>query len=146
MRKSILIIALFVFTLSTVNATNNKTLNTSTEAVELTKDNLTKVYDWTVKTNKGSYAGTSPSLEDANRMIALSTSGEIILEKSIVSFYMLKSEVNKEESRNYFWEVEYTNGYAKGYSSSKSYAEKMIALAASGNVVTSKIIISQPSK
>ncbi|WP_418512948.1 hypothetical protein [Corallibacter sp.] len=145
MKNSILIIATVVFTFLNVNATNEKMiLNTSNEVIEITKDKIVKVYDWTVKTNKGTYSGTSLNLEHANNMITLVSAGEIILEKKVESFFMLNSEVKNKEKRNYFWEVTSTKGYAKGYSSSEKDAHKMIKLVASGDIITSKIIFSQP--
>ncbi|MGS2761899.1 hypothetical protein [Sinomicrobium sp. M5D2P9] len=144
MKNSILIIATAVFTFLNVNAANKKmTLNTSTEVTEITKDRITKVYDWSVKTDKGMYKGTSPNPEHANNMIAMVSRGEFIIEKEIVSFYVPENEAKNKEKRNYFWEVETATGYAKGYASTEDYAYKMIALVASGEIIMSKIIFSQ---
>lgn len=145
MKKSILIIATVALSILNVNATNEKTtLNTSSEVVEITKNNIAQVFDWNVETNKGKYSGTSLSLENAKKMIALSSSGEIVLTKKIQSYLVLKSEVNAK--RNYFWEVETDSGHAKGYASSLDYANKMIQLVASSDAIISKIIISQPQQ
>lgn len=145
MRKSILIIATVAFSILNINAANGKsTLNTSTEVVALTKENIAQVFDWKVETNKGIYSGTSLSFENAKEMIALSSSGEIVLGTEIQSYLVLKSEISTK--RNYFWEVETATGLAKGYASSEAYAHKMIALVASGDAVVSKIIISQPQQ
>uniref|UniRef100_UPI0040478611 hypothetical protein n=1 Tax=Mariniflexile sp. TaxID=1979402 RepID=UPI0040478611 len=145
MKKSILIIATVALSISNVNAANEKTtLNTSTEVVTLTRDIMAQVFDWKVETDKGVYSGTSLSLESAKEMIALSSSGEIVLGTEIQSYLVLRSEVNAP--RNYFWEVETATGFAKGYASSEDYANKMIALVASGDAVISKIIISQPQQ
>ncbi|CAH8281296.1 hypothetical protein EV196_101377 [Mariniflexile fucanivorans] len=145
MKNSILIIATVAFSILNINATNeNKTLNTSTEVVTLTKENIAQVFDWKVETDKGIYSGTSLSLENAEKMMALSSSGEIVLGSEIKSYLVLKSEINS--NRNYFWEVETETGSAKGYASSEDYAHKMIALVASGDAVVSKIIISQPQQ
>ncbi|MEP3838349.1 MAG: hypothetical protein ABJM36_11915 [Algibacter sp.] len=147
MRKSILIIATVALSILNVNATNEKTTsNTSIEVVEITKSHIAQVFDWKVKTNKGTYAGTALSLESAKRMIALSSAGEIVKDKIITSFLMLKSEANQNAKRNYFWEVKTESGRAKGYSSSEAYAHKMIELVASGDAIVSKIIISQPQQ
>ncbi|MEN3323524.1 hypothetical protein VP395_07280 [Mariniflexile soesokkakense] len=144
-KKSILIIATVAFSILNLNATNEKTpLNTSTEVVTLTRDNIAQVFDWKVETDKGIYSGTSLTLKSANEMIALSSSGEIILGTEIQSYLVLKSEVNAQ--RKYFWEVETATGSAKGYSSSENYANKMIALVSSGDPIVSKIIISQPQQ
>ncbi len=144
-KKSILIIATVAFSILNLNATNeNKTLNTSTEAVTFTKDHIAQVFDWKVETDKGVYSGTSLTLESAKEMIALSSSGEMILGTEIQSYLVLKSEVNTQ--RNYFWEVETTTGSAKGYASSEDYANKMIQLVASGDAIVSKLIISQPQQ
>ena len=144
-KKSILIIATVAFSILNINATNEKSpLNTSNEVVTFTKENIAQVFDWKVETNKGSYSGTSLSLESAKEMIALSSSGEIVLGTEIQSYLVLKSEINT--NRNYFWEVETATGSAKGYASSEDYANKMIQLVASGDAVVSKIIISQPQQ
>lgn len=145
MRKSILIIATVALSIISVNATNEKTtLNTLTDVVTLTRNNIAQVFDWKVETNKSVYSGTSLTLENAKRMIALSSSGERIKGVEITSYFVLKSEVNAK--RNYFWEVETKTGFAKGYASSEDYANKMIALVASGDAVVSKKIISQPQQ
>ena len=145
MKKSILIIATVAFSILNINATNETTaLNTSTEVATLTRDNIAQVFDWKVETDKGIYSGTSLTLESAKEMIALSSSGEIVLGTEIQSYLVLKSEVNAQ--RNYFWEVETATGSAKGYASSENYANKMIQLVASGDAIISKIIISQPQQ
>tara|TARA_R110002049_G_scaffold209510_3_gene380407 strand:- start:589 stop:1077 length:489 start_codon:yes stop_codon:yes gene_type:complete len=144
-KKSILIIATVALSILNVNATNEKTiLNISTEVVEITKNNIAQVFDWNVETNKGAYSGTSFSLENAKKMIALSSSGEIVLAIKIQSYLVLKTEVMVK--RNYFWEVETASGRAKGYTSTEDYAHKMIQLVASGDAIVSKIIISQPQQ
>jgi hypothetical protein len=143
MKKSILIIATVALSILNINATNEKkTLNTSTEVTTITRDNIAQVFDWKVETDKGIYSGTSLTLESAKKMIALSSSGEIVLGSEIQSYLVLKSEVNTQ--RNYFWEVETATGTAKGYASSEDYANRMIQLVASGDAIVSKIIISQP--
>ena len=144
-KKSILIIATVALSIANINATNKKmTFNTSTEGVTLTKNNIAQVFEWKVETDKGMYAGTSLSFENAKQMIALSSSGEIIKGTEITSYFVMKSDLNTNEKRNYFWEVETATGKAKGYASSEDYANKMIQLVASGDAIVSKIIISQP--
>lgn len=144
MKKSIFIIATVVLSMLNLNATNNnKHINTLNEVV-ITKHNIAQVFEWKVETTKGKYSGTSLSLEQAKKMIALSSSGEIVTGTEIKSFFVLKSEINAK--RNYFWEVKTATGTAKGYSSSEAYAHKMIALVASGDAIVSKIIISQPQQ
>ena len=145
MRKSILIIGTVVLSVLNINATNaNKNLNTLKEVVEITKNNIAQVFEWKVETTKSTYSGTSLSLEQAKKMIALSSSGEVVTGKEIKSYFVLKSEVNNTEKRNYFWEVKTVSGSAKGYSSSEAYAHKMIELVASGDAIVEKMIISQP--
>ena len=145
MKKSILIIATVALSMLNVNATNeNKTLNTSTEIAPITKDNIAQVFEWHVETTQGSYSGTSLSLESAKEMMKLSSAGEVVTGTQITSYFVLKSEMNA--NKNYFWEVETATGSAKGYASSEDYANKMIALVASGDAVVSKIIISQPQQ
>lgn len=145
MKKSILIIATVALSIINVNATNEKkTLYTSNEVATISRDNIAQVFDWKVETDKGIYSGTSLTLESAKQIIALSSSGEIVLGSEIQSYLVLKSEVNAQ--RNYFWEVETATGSAKGYASSEDYANRMIQLVASGDAVISKIIISQPQQ
>jgi len=146
MKKSILIIATVALSILNINAANEKRpLNTSTEVVEITKNNIAQVFEWNVETTKGTYSGTSLSFESAKKMIALSSSGEVVIGTEIMSFFVLKSEINNTK-RNYFWEVETVSGRAKGYSSTEAYANKMIQLVASGDAIVSKKIISQPQQ
>jgi hypothetical protein len=145
MKKSILIIATVALSMLNVNAANeNKTLNASTEIATVSKDNIAQIFEWQVETTKGVYSGTSLSLESAKEMMKLSSSGEVVTGTQITSYFVLKSEMNT--NRNYFWEVETETGSAKGYASSEDYANKMIALVASGDAIVSKIIISQPQQ
>lgn len=145
MKKSILIIATVAFSIVNINATNeNKTFNASNEVVNITKDHIAQVFEWKVETTKATYSGTSLSLEKAEEMIKLSSSGEVVTGTEITSYLVLRSELNAK--RNYFWEVETETGSAKGYASSEAYANKMIALVASGDAIVSKIIISQPQQ
>lgn len=147
MKNSILIIATVVLSILNMNATNEKmTITTCIEAVDITKNHIAQIFDWEVKTNKGIYAGSALSLENAKQMIALSSSGEIVKDKKITSYLMLKSEANNNANRNYFWEVKTPTGFAKGYASTLAYANKMIQLIASGDAVVDKKIISQPQQ
>ncbi|WP_345005119.1 hypothetical protein [Snuella lapsa] len=147
MRKSILIIATVALSIVNLNATNNKKpLAISIEATTITKSHIAQVFEWEVKTNKGTYSGTTLSLQKAKQMIALSSSGEIVKNKKITSYFILKNELNSTNKRNYFWEVKTATGFAKGYASNEAYAKKMIQLVASGDVIVSKIIISQPQQ
>lgn len=143
MKKSILSIAMVAFSILCIKATeNNKIFNTLNEVVTISKENMVQVFDWNVTTNKSTYSGTSLNLEHANKMIALVSADEVVLEKKIESFYMLNYEAEDNSNRLYFWEVESTYGYAKGFSSSEDDANRMIQLIAKGEIVTSKVIIS----
>lgn len=147
MRKSILIIGAVVLSILNTNATNeNKNLNASNEVVEITRNNIAQIFEWKVETDKGTYAGTAFSLRQAKRMMSLASSGEVVKGKEIRSYYVTKSDANKAERRNYFWEVETATGKAKGYSSTEAHAKKMIELVASGDAIVNKIIISQPQQ
>ena len=147
MKNSILIIGTVVLSILNMNATNEKmTSNTSIEVVEITKNHIAQVFDWEVKTNKGIYAGTALSLEQANKMIALTSGDEIVKDKKITSYLMIESEAKSNTNRNYFWEVKTVSGFAKGYASTEAYAHKMIQLVASGDAVVDKKIISQPQQ
>lgn len=146
-KKSILIIGTVALSILNSHATTlTPNPNTTTISVDITNENLVKVYDWKVETNKGLYSGTSLSVEDAKRMIFLTSSGEIIRAFQIESYFVLKMEAKNNSKRNYFWEVETATGYAKGYSSTEAYAHKMMQLVASGDAIVSKKIISQPQQ
>jgi hypothetical protein len=146
MRKSIFTIAILALSFVNVNATEVTTTSNNTEISTLTKNDLTEVYDWSVKTTQGEYSGTSSSLQDAEKMIRLVTVGEVILDKKIESFYQVIAEKNDKTLRLYFWEVESATGKAKGFSSSEKQAQRMLQLVSSGDVVSSKIIIAADYK
>ncbi|AUP78969.1 hypothetical protein [Flavivirga eckloniae] len=146
-KKSLLVIGTVVLSILNTHATTLvSNFNTTTIHADITNESLIKVYDWNVETNKGSYSGTSPSVEDAKRMILLTSSGEIVKASKIESYFVLKTEAKNNSKRNYFWEVKTVSGYAKGYSSSKTYAYKMMQLVASGDAIVSRKIISQPQQ
>lgn len=142
MRKSILTLAIVALSFSTIKATEvTSTSNTiSAATATLTLNDLTEVYDWSVKTAQGNYSGTSNTLEEAQKMIDLVCVGEIILDKKIESFFQVKSENNNKTLRLFFWEVETSTGNAKGFSSSESQAKKMIELVSTGDILNFKII------
>ncbi|MCX7547077.1 hypothetical protein OS188_03830 [Xanthomarina sp. F1114] len=143
MRNSLVIIAVVALSIIQVNATDKKPIvNTSNKVVTIAKENLIQVFDWTVTTNKNRYSGTSLDLIHANKMVSLVSSGEIVLDKKIESFYMLDYEADNNSNRIYFWEVESSYGTAKGYSSNENDANKMIQLIAKGEIISSKVIIS----
>lgn len=139
MKKSILTLAMIALSIS-ANATEVKTAATKENATEITADRIVVVYDWSVKTDQGSYSGTAQSLEKAESRIAMAAAGEIILDKKIESFYQLAEEVSNPTLRLYFWEVETVNGTAKGFSSSENHALKMIQLISTNDILTYKII------
>lgn len=137
MKKSILIIATALLSFLQINASNDYTANRESNK----KANpLVQLFEWQVKTNHGQYSGTSASAMHASNMIVLASTGEVILEKKIESYYMLESDFNVNAKRVYLWEVTSTNGHAQGYSTSENAARKMIDLVASGDIITSKII------
>ncbi|GGI55987.1 hypothetical protein [Winogradskyella haliclonae] len=142
MKRSILIISTVVLSFLNLNATTLKTK--ATKAIvktEITENNITTEYEWSVKTLTGKSSGTSSSLEEAKEMIRLFSRNEVVLEKKIISYHVLKSDAS--DSRTYYWEVDSTNGKAKGYSSSERDARAMIALVTKGEVITYKIITSK---
>lgn len=139
MKKSILTLAMIALSIS-ANATEVKTAAKTENATEITKDRIVTVYDWSVKTDQGSYSGTALSLEKAENRIALAAAGEIILDKKIESYYQLAEEISSPTLRLYFWEVETTNGTAKGFSSSEGHALKMIQLVSTSEILTYRII------
>ena len=147
MKKSILIIATVVLGFINANATNLKTnLNTTTVSVDITKDEIIEVFDWSVKTTTGDFSGTASTLFDAKKRANIVGQGAIVLEQKITSYFVLRSELNVKSSRIYFWEVKSEKGYAKGFSSYEFSAKKMIALVAKGDVISYRIIASGNKK
>lgn len=143
MKKSILTLALIALSFTTSNAKSiSKTAIATESNVSLTRDQIIQVYDWSVKTEQGNYSGTASSLEEAQKIIALSTVNEIIVEKKIESFYQTKPEDSLKKIRLYFWEATTNYGNAKGFSTSESHAKKMIQLVSKGDVLNYKIILS----
>ncbi|WP_178986040.1 hypothetical protein [Winogradskyella helgolandensis] len=143
MKHSILIFATVVLGFSTLNATTENTIATNETSLEITIDHIIEVYDWKVITKSGTSEGTSLNLEEAKRMIALFSAGEIILEKQIKSFKVLSSEATDTSKRLYFWKVESNYGKSEGFASSKSAAERLIALVSKGDIITYKVIASK---
>lgn len=143
MRTTFLTLAMVALTFSTMNATEmkvNETVTVVTSTTINSIDDLVQVYNWTVTTNKSTYSGTAASVEEAQKMIALSSSGEIVLEKKIESYYLDQQAHNDSSMKLYFWEVETTNGTAKGFSSTEAHAKRMIELVASGSIIQYKIV------
>ncbi|WP_339835183.1 hypothetical protein [uncultured Flavobacterium sp.] len=142
MRKSIFTIAILALSFVNVNATEVTTTSNNLEITpSMSRENIVEIYDWSVKTVTGNYAGTANSLEEAQKMILLVSAGEIILDKKIETFFQLKNEVLNSNLRLFFWEVETSNGKAKGYSSSESQAKKMIELVSTGDILNFKIVV-----
>ncbi|WGD33521.1 hypothetical protein [Olleya sp. YS] len=143
MKRTILIIATVVLGLLNVNAANLKTDGNSEIPVDITKNEIVEVYDWTVVTTNGEFSGTATSLFEAKKRSNLVGQNEVVLERKITNYFILKSEIFKKESRLYFWEVKSEKGYAKGFSSSEFSAKQMIQLVAKGDIMTYKIIASK---
>jgi hypothetical protein len=145
-KKAILIIATIVLGFFNLNATNqNKSLNSNT-SIELLKDELITVYDWTVITTNGTYSGTATTLFEAKKRSNLVGQNEVVLERKITNYYVIKSDLLKTESRLYFWEVKSQKGYAKGYATTEASAKQMIRLVAEGDIISHKIIASGNKK
>ena len=140
MKKSIITLAIVVLTFTNINATEVTTTSNTIEATTLTRDQITEVYDWNVKTNSGNYSGTANSLEEAQRMIELVTVGEVVLDRKIESYYQVKQDVTSKTQRLYFWEVTTNTGSAKGFSNSESQAKRIIELVSTGDILTYKIV------
>ncbi|APY01419.1 hypothetical protein BWR22_14275 [Lacinutrix venerupis] len=139
-KTSILIIATIVFSFLNVNATNLKTSINSKVNLDITTDDLIKIFDWSVKTNTGEFSGTASTLFDAKKRANMVGQGAIVLEQKIVSYYVLRSEIHSKTNRTYFWEVVSEHGYAKGFSSSEFSAKRMLHLLAKGDIVSYRII------
>ncbi|QIJ89198.1 hypothetical protein C7H62_1389 [Mesoflavibacter sp. HG96] len=146
MKRTILIIATVIFGILHANATTVTTNPNNETIVTMTKDGLIKVYDWYVKTTTGEFRGTSKTLFDAKKRANLVSQNEVVLEQKISNYFILKSELNKNESRLYFWEVKSLKGEAKGFSTSEVSAKKMIQLVAKGDIISYKIIASKTLK
>ncbi|WP_290696467.1 hypothetical protein [Lacinutrix sp.] len=140
MKNSILIIATIVFSFLNVNATNLKTtLNTETR-VEITKDEIVEIFDWRVKTTTGEFSGTATTLFDAKKRANMVGQGTVVIAQKITNYFVLKSDMQSQDNRVYFWEVKSEKGYAKGFSSSEFSAKKMMSLVAKGDIVSYRII------
>ncbi len=139
MKKIVLIIVTVVLGLVNLNATNllneKPVLN-----LEFASNKVIKIYDWKLELENGTFSGTSLSMEDAQKALALISKGEFVLQKQITSYYVLQSDTYTANYRTYYWEVKSENGYAKGFASSKEKAKKLIGLVAKGDVLTYKII------
>ena len=147
MRKSIFTIAILALSFLNVNATEVTTTSNNLEiTTSISRENIIEVYDWSVKTATGNYAGTANSLEEAQKMIQLVSAGEVILDKKIETVYQLREEVSNSNIRLFFWEAETKNGKAKGFSSSESQAKKMIELVSTGDVLSYKIVVAAAYK
>lgn len=141
MKKSIFTLAIVALSFSNINATEVTTTSNTIETTStLTRDQITEVYDWNVRTNQGNYSGTANSLDEAKRMIELSSVGEIVLDRKIESYFQVKETVSSNKVRLYFWEVITNSGTAKGFSSSESQAKRMIELVSTGDILNYKII------
>lgn len=142
MKTRILTLAIVALTFSNINAKEvTTTSNTIETTATLTREQIKEVYDWNVKTTQGNYSGTANSLEEAQKMIELVTVGEIVLDKKIESFFLLKEEkVSSNKLRLFFWEVTTNKGTARGFSNSESQAKRMIELVSTGDILSYKII------
>ena len=143
MKNSILIISTVVLSFLNLNATTIKTNPNTATSVDITKDEIVQIFDWTVKTTTGEFAGTVSTLFDAKRISNMLGQGTIVLEQKITNYYVLKSEMHSKTNRAYFWEVKSEYGYAKGYSSNEFSAKKMVHLVAKGDIVSYQIIESR---
>lgn len=142
MKTRILTLAIVALTFSNINAKEvTTTSNTIETTATLTREQIKEVYDWNVKTTQGNYSGTANSLEEAQKMIELVTVGEIVLDKKIESFFLVKEEkVSSNKLRLFFWEVTTNKGTARGFSNSESQAKRMIELVSTGDILSYKII------
>ncbi|MBU2927899.1 hypothetical protein [Winogradskyella psychrotolerans] len=143
MKRTLLIFATVALGFTTLNATTATSILTNATSLEITKDNIIEVYDWKVITKNGKSEGTSLNLEEAKRMIALFSAGDIIIENQITSYNVLRSEAKDTTKRLYFWKVESNYGQSEGFAYSQAAAERLIALAAKGDIITYKVIASK---
>jgi hypothetical protein len=140
MRRLITTLAIIALTFSNSYATEVQPTSNTIETSILTRDQIAEVYEWNVTTNHRIYSGTSNTLAEAQKMIDLVATGEIILDRKIESYFQVKNENASTTMRLYFWEVTTNSGTAKGFSSSESQAKRMIELVATGSILTYKIV------
>lgn len=144
MKKSFLIIATVVLTIFNLQASNNHYKNRIVKSNPTPK--VVKIYDWQLQLENGAFSGTSLTKEAAQRILNILSKGEFVLQQKITSYYVLQSDTQVKNYRNFYWEVTSENGYAKGFASSKSKAEKLVKLVAQGDIITFKIIKSNSLK
>jgi len=140
MKKITLTLAIVALTFTNINAAEVTTTSNNIETTTLTRDQITQVYDWSVKTNSGNYSGTANTLEEAQKMMELAAVGEVVLDRKIESYYQVKEDVASNTRRLYFWEVTTNSGSAKGFSNSESQAKRMIELVSTGAILNFKIV------
>ncbi len=146
MKTTFLTLAIVALSFSNSNAATVTTSSNTIETTTLTRDQITEVYDWTVKTNQSNYSGTAKSLSEAKKMIELVAIGEVILDRKIESFFQVREDISADKVRLYFWEVTTNSGTAKGFSDSEGQAKKMIELVSTGAILNFKIIQSAEFK
>lgn len=146
MKTTFLTLAIVALSFSNSNAATVTTSSNTIETTTLTRDQITEVYDWTVKTNQSNYSGTAKSLSEAKKMIELVAIGEVILDRKIESFFQVREDISADKVRLYFWEVTTNSGTAKGFSYSEGQAKKMIELVSTGAILNFKIIQSAEFK
>ena len=132
MKKLFLISIVLLVSLLKSNATNTN--------FEIKDKSIATVYKWEVTTTSGNVSGLSSTLQHAEKMIALSTNNAIVSKSKITTYFVLKSELNKTSTLNYYWEVKSNYGVAKGLASSEHAAHKMIDLVAKEDIIVFKII------
>lgn len=145
MKKSILIIATVALSMLNVNATmKTKHLTLQLKLQLFQKITSPKFLSGKLKPQKGRLSSVLHYHLSAKEMMKLSSSGEVVTGTQITSYFRIKKR--NEHQQKLLREVEIRNWSAKGYASTEDYANKMIALVASGDAIVSKIIISQPQQ
>ena len=79
------------------------------------KNNTTQVYKWTIETKMGVFTGTSLSIDEVNKEIAMLTNNSRIIKKNIIP---TSSTNESEEDKIYTWNVITNSGKASGISTS----------------------------
>ncbi|RKS01361.1 hypothetical protein [Flavobacterium sp. 102] len=102
MKTTFLTLAIVALSFSNSNAATVTTSSNTIETTTLTRDQITEVYDWTVKTNQSNYSGTAKSLSEAKKMIELVAIGEVILDRKIESFFQVREDISADKVRLYF--------------------------------------------
>jgi hypothetical protein len=118
---------------SDIIASNKLYTNTMTANLE---NNKPQVYKWTIETKMGVFTGTSLSIDEVNKEIAMLTNNARIIKKNIIP---TSSTNESEEDKIYTWNVITNSGKASGISTSLKEAQSALNSFGTTEVVKSNI-------